>query len=231
MSETESRSADARLAARLPILCLITDLDLAGGETQRVADTVNAAVQGGVNMVQARAPNAEDDAYHDLIEKVNEAANGHALVIANVGGRCQSADTVKVDGLHVPDAESAKLRELSAQVGRDHIIGSSAHSSDSAFSAMQSGAHYAILGTLFATASHPGGITQGLSLIHDAAQHIDAPLLGIGGIGPDNAASVISAGASGVAVIRAIAANHNPRAAAAKLYNEIHSAWVASHPA
>lgn len=228
MSATNSGGPADRLGECLPILCLVTDLSLVGGDTERVADTVNAAVRGGVNMVQVRAPDTNDEIYRDLIEKVVEAANSQALVIANIAGRSHDVASVKVDGFHVPEAEIARLRDLRADVGETCILGASAHSTSSALRAVRSGAHYVILGTLFPTASHPDGVTQGLPLVRASSQSIDAPIVGIGGINSCNAASVVGAGANGVAVIRAIAADQDPRAAASELYDKIQSAWIES---
>ena len=228
MSETDSGGPADRLSEHLPILCLVTDLNLVGGDAERVADTVCAAVRGGVNMVQVRAPVANDEIYRDLIEKVVEAANGQALVIANIAGRSLDVASEQVDGFHVPEAEIARLRDLRADVGETCILGASAHSASSALKSVRSSAHYVILGTLFSTASHPDGITQGLPLVCKTTQLIDAPLIGIGGINSGNAASVVGGGAIGIAVIRAISSDHDPRAAASELYDKIQSAWIES---
>ena len=51
------------------------------------------------------------------------------------------------------------------------------------------------------------------------------PLIGIGGIIPENASEVIQAGASGVAVISHILAASDPRTAASELKEAICEAW------
>jgi thiamine-phosphate diphosphorylase len=86
-----------------------------------------------------------------------------------------------------------------------------------------------VLGTVFPSASHPGGPTIGLEGVRDVCAAVNVPVIGIGGITAHNAGDVIRAGASGVAVISAIFDAPDPRAAAAELRAAIDDAWAARH--
>lgn len=84
-------------------------------------------------------------------------------------------------------------------------LGVSGHSVKDATEAQRGGADYAFVGTVFASASHPG--VQGMGL--EAFERVSAgtedwPLVGIGGIGVERAGSVVAAGAHGVAAIAGI---------------------------
>jgi thiamine-phosphate pyrophosphorylase len=71
---------------------------------------------------------------------------------------------------------------------------------------------------MFATRSHPGKEPEGLQLMREIRAKTKLPLVGIGGITAENAASVMAAGADGVAVITEILAAADPAAAARRLW-------------
>ena len=73
------------------------------------------------------------------------------------------------------------------------------------------------MGTLYPSRSKPGRVAAGPALLEELREHVDLPLVGIGGIIPRNAREVLSAGGRGVAVISAIMAAPDPAAAAARL--------------
>jgi thiamine-phosphate diphosphorylase len=99
------------------------------------------------------------------------------------------------------------------------------HSVEAARDAERDGASLLIAGTVFASASHPGGETIGSDGLREICAAVRVPVLGIGGITAANAGDVIRAGASGVAVISAIAGADDPQAAAHGLRHAIDAAW------
>ena len=64
----------------------------------------------------------------------------------------------------------------------------------------------------------------GPALVRAVRPEIRVPLVGIGGIGPDNVGEVIRAGADGVAVISAVCAASDPAAASAHFLDAIRRA-------
>jgi thiamine-phosphate diphosphorylase len=66
------------------------------------------------------------------------------------------------------------------------------------------GADYVQIGTIYLTESKPGVEPAGPALIQEAVDHLEIPCLAVGGIEAANAASLMEAGASGVAVVSAI---------------------------
>jgi thiamine-phosphate diphosphorylase len=97
------------------------------------------------------------------------------------------------------------------------LIGASVHSLDDAVSAEKAGADYLIVGTMFATRTHPGKEPEGLELMRLIRGDTTRPLIGIGGITTENAPSVMAAGADGVAVISEILGAADPALAARRL--------------
>ena len=91
-------------------------------------------------------------------------------------------------------------------------IGCSVHSNEEAEAAVEEGADFLMVGSVFETESHPGRGPGGLELVRSTAAH-GVPVIAIGGITPTRAAEVREAGAYGVAAIRALWHAPDPAAA------------------
>lgn len=112
---------------------------------------------------------------------------------------------IDADGVHIgqDDEETSVVRR---KIGREKILGVSVHSVQEAALAVSAGADYVGMGPVFPTrskknAKSPAGVTGILSV---KSLYPKLPVIGIGGITPDNAELVWAAGAEGVAVISAI---------------------------
>ena len=195
-----------------PCLCLVTDRRrTASGD---LVDTVSRAVSGGVGMVQLREKDLPARALLDLARRLRESADGNALLIVN--DRVDVAILAEADGVQLGEdgLDVASARRL---LGPDKLIGRSVHTVGGAIVAEREGADYLALGTIYPTASHPGAPTGGIELVRAAARAVSVPILAIGGITTNNAAAVMDAGASGVAVITAITLADDPASAAREL--------------
>ncbi len=97
---------------------------------------------------------------------------------------------------------------MRALIGKEKILGVSVHSLDEAQIAIEAGADYFGMGPIFGTRSKADSKQPaGTSEIEKVSSHFPAmPIFGIGGITPQNAGAVWQAGATGIAVISALAA-------------------------
>jgi thiamine-phosphate diphosphorylase len=110
--------------------------------------------------------------------------------------------------------------------GPDFLIGYSPETDQQAQEAAARGASYLGVGPVFGTATKSdAGEAIGLAKIRQRAETVDIPVVGIGGITVRNAASVVEAGAVGVAVVSAISMQSDPRAAAAALRRSLDRCW------
>ena len=166
-------------------------------------------------MVQLREKDLPARALLDLAKRLRAVTTDKALLIVN--DRVDVALLCDADGVQLGEdgLDVAAAREL---LGHDRLIGRSVHSIEGAVAAELEGADYLVLGTIFPTASHPGAETGGLDLVRAATNAVRIPVLGIGGITAGNAAAVMDAGASGIAVITAITLADDPASAARGLY-------------
>jgi thiamine-phosphate pyrophosphorylase len=195
------------------ILCLVTDLDRAGGEANMLR-IVRDAVRGGVNMVQVRAHEQDESSLKAFAgEVVTVARDATQDVIVVVNGPPQVAVESGADGVHMREQSTLVRSELPSGL----LAGRSVHSLQAASAANGEGVNYIILGTVFPSASHPIGPIGGCDMVSLVAQELPVAVIGIGGITAKNADQVIAAGAVGVALIGAIIGAHNSFEAARAL--------------
>ena len=177
----------------------------------RATHVVEAAIRGGVNLVQLRARRSDLD--HDGLlaaaKTLRELTWGSALLF--VSADADTAVGAGADGLQMPEAmDSVRRTDLPSGL----LIGRSVHSATAAVRAHQAGADLLIAGSVYPTRSHPGQAAAGLGLVRDVVSRFEGPVLGIGGIDESRAAEVMGAGAGGVAVISAIWDSPAPEASA-----------------
>ena len=195
-------------------LYLVTDRGLAQGRS--TLDIVKAAVQGGVTCVQLREKECPTLEFIEQALSIKEflSARGIPLIIND---RLDVAQAVGADGIHLGQTDMP-LDMARAIAGDSMIIGISAESLEDAIEAEKGGADYLGVSPIYATPTKTDTAPPlGLEGLRQIRQAVDIPLVGIGGLNRDNAAEVIRGGADGVAVVSAIVAAEDPRAAAEEL--------------
>ena len=196
----------------------MTDAGLCGA--RGVEAVVDAAVAGGVRIVQVREKDADDAEVVELLVRLSELIDGRALLLADdrleavVEARRRGA---RVDGIHLgqSDASAAVAR---AVLGPDAIIGLTANRPEhrEALLALPAGTvDYLGTGVIHPTTTkkdHPPVL--GVAGFAAFAAESPLPCVAIGGIGLDDVAALRRAGAAGVAVVSALCAAPDPEAAA-----------------
>ncbi len=203
----------ARLAAaRLYLIC---DSRPGGRE---LADVLGEAIAGGVDVVQLRDKQLDDDALTAIARAAAALCRSlGALFVVN--DRPDVARAARADGVHVgqQDTPVAQVREL---LGADLLVGLSTHAPaeiDAVAGDNLVGVDYIGVGPVYATPTKPGRPATGLELVRYAAAHTALPFFAIGGIHAGNAPSAIAAGARRLAVVRAISEAPDPHLAAREL--------------
>ncbi len=181
------------------------------------------ALAGGADTIQFREKRASTREQVRVARALGEACRraGAALI---VNDRVDVALAADASGVHLGRADFpiALARRL---LGPDRIIGGSASSLAEAQEAMRAGADYVGLGAIFPTKSKADASAPlGLAALRAAAGALEIPVIAIGGIGADQVAEVMAAGAHGVAVIQAVALAADPQAATSALMEAIQAA-------
>jgi thiamine-phosphate pyrophosphorylase len=195
-------------------LYLCTDRILAMGRP--IVEAVEAAIAGGVTMVQLREKDAASREFYDIALAMQRITRAHHIPLV-INDRLDIALAVGADGLHIGQSD-LPLKAARSLAGKNMFIGVSAGTIEEALAAQEGGADYLGVGAVFPTGSKAdAGDAIGLGQLGAICRAVRIPVVGIGGIGPSNAACVMKAGAAGIAVISAILSQPDVKAACATL--------------
>lgn len=193
-------------------LYLITDRRLTGEKPLIAA--AEEAIKGGLRAIQLREKDLGTRELLKLAYDLRKLCLKHDARLF-INDRVDIAIAVDADGVHL-SRESIPpyaVRRLSRKL----IIGSSAHSIAEAEQAEKDGADFITLGPIYPTPSKLNfGRPIGLETLRLVSKHLSIPVFAIGGINLDNLNDALNSGADGVAVVSAILASKNIKAATAK---------------
>lgn len=207
-------------------LYLVTDRDLSLGRS--LVTIVDEAIKGGVTMVQLREKTCSTDEFITLAKQVKQLLTNTNIPLI-INDNIEVALAVAAEGLHIgqgdiPYPEARKI------MGPKAIIGLSVENNQQAKEANSWDVDYIGISPVFLTSTKidtaPALGLDGIANIKKLCSH---PVVAIGGINMQNIASVISAGANGVAVVSAICSATNPKEAALQLFNEVLTAKQKRH--
>ena len=192
-------------------LMVITDRRLAGPSNWLAA--VEAALEAGASAVQLRDKTAPS---RELLAMARDlralTSQREALFIVN--DRFDIALASEADGVHLgPD--DLPVEEVRRVVPRGFLIGYSTDREVTAREAEAAGANYLGVGSLFGSRTKPDVADEkiGTEQLARVAESVSIPVIGIGGVGPENASRAIAAGAVGVAVVSAVMGAEDPESA------------------
>lgn len=227
MPEPASLPPLDRLAGARLYLC--TD---ARRERDDLAEFVEAALSGGVDIIQLRDKGSPGEARFgplearaelDALAVLKDAARRHGALFA-VNDRADIARAADADVLHLGQDDLPLLvaRDI---VGARPLIGRSTHDAAQVDTAAGEQVDYFCVGPCWPTPTKPGRSAPGLDLVRTAAALPTAKAwFAIGGIDEDRLPEVLAAGARRVVVVRAITAADDPEAAARRLSAELAAA-------
>jgi len=178
------------------------------------SDLLDAALRGGVDVVQLRDKELAEDELVAASEPFRRACAAHgALFVLN--DRPDLVQRCGADGVHVGQSD-ASVADARAIVGADRLVGLSV-TTLAELAAAGTSADYLGVGAVFDTPTKPDAQASGLELVRVARDTVSVPWFAIGGIDLQNVALVLEAGAEGLAVVRAIRDAADPESAARTL--------------
>jgi thiamine-phosphate pyrophosphorylase len=174
-----------------------------------------AALRGGVDILQLRIKDGDDDVILAAARRFRAACDAHdALFILN--DRPDLVRAADADGVHVGQDDIA-VSQAREQIGPDRLVGLSTHSPAQIEAAAGSDVDYIGVGPVHETPTKPGRPAVGLELVQYAASNAAVPFFAIGGISTANVKDVAAAGAERIAVVRALTEAADPERIASEL--------------
>jgi len=199
----------------LPPLHVIVDPALCQERGLAPADLAARIVAGGCAVaIHLRAPGLDAAALWRLATDLRAIVAPPALLIVN--DRADVAVAVEADGVQL-SGHGLPVAAARRVVGPRLLLGRSVHSVAEARAAEREGADYALLGTIYPTASHPDVAGAGPALVRAVRAAVHLPLIAVGGIDATTLDAVLDAGADGAAVLRAVSMATDPGHAIAAL--------------
>ncbi len=179
---------------------VVIDPSVCGGRA--VCDVAVAAVRGGATMVQLRNKADSLDVIKDQALDIQKAlADSSVRFILN--DYVDLAADIDADGVHIGQGDmlAAHARAI---LGHEKIIGLTAFTRAHYDALDPTIVDYVGTGPFYATLTKPDKAVLGADGFSNLISHAPVPVVGIGGITPENAGAVIAAGASGVAMMRGV---------------------------
>lgn len=149
-----------------------------------------------------RGPGTGARTLFELTNRLRPAAHETGALLV-VNDRVDVALAAGADGVHLAEA-SLPVAAARALLPAPALVGASVHDLGRIREATSEGADYLIVGTIYATPSHPERPGRGPAWLGNVATATDLPLLAIGGVSCDRVAPCLDAGAHGVAVLRGV---------------------------
>lgn len=195
------------------LLYAVTDRAWTGSQT--LYEQVEDALAGGVTCVQLREKTLDTAAFLEeaiALKKLCARYGVPLLVNDNVDIALQSG----ADGVHV-GIEDQPVAEIRRRTGRDFIIGATAKTVAQARQAEAAGADYLGVGAVFPSPTKTNALRITTAQLREICASVSIPAVAIGGISLANLRELSGCGMCGIAVVSAIFAADDIRAAAASL--------------
>ena len=212
--ETDVMNAAMRkeLAEKL-LLYAVTDRHWLGERT--LYEVVRESLDGGVTFLQLREKNLDEDSFYEEAVRLQAMAREYKVPFV-INDNVEIAVRMNADGVHVgqSDMEAGNVRAL---IGPDKILGVSAQTVEQAVLAEKRGADYLGVGAVFPTGSKDDAEDVPFETLKAICEAVSIPVVAIGGITQENTPELAGSGICGIAVISAIYAQKDIRAAASDL--------------
>lgn len=180
-------------ALRLPSVYAVTNAAELGIEMQ--LEKLKAALEKGIRFIQVREKGMDPDTLKYFAKEVIAMAEGATVTI---NSEVELAHEIRAHGVHL---SSNQLMHISVRPDFDWC-GASVHSARELDKAVSLGLDFAVMGNLFATASHPGKEGMGWTPFSEIAEGCPIPVYAIGGLGKTDLAVAQRHGAHGIAMLR-----------------------------
>ena len=163
---------------------------------------VEAALKGGVTMVQLREKTLDRESFFEEALEMRRLCGRYGVPFI-VNDDVEIAIACSADGVHVgqSDLEAGKARKL---LGKSRIIGVTAKTPEQARAAEAAGADYLGCGAMFATSTKPDALNITYEQLAEVCASVNIPVVARGGITAENMSTLKGCGAAGAALVSAI---------------------------
>lgn len=194
-------------------LYLVTDRQLMNCDS--LTEAVEQAILGGCTMIQLREKELSSLEFYNQAVAVKQVTDKYHIPLI-INDRIDIAMAVQATGVHIGqhDLPAAAVRKV---IGENMLLGVSASSIAEAIQAQQDGADYLGVGAMFPTGTKTDADSVSMEELQKIRAAVSLPIVVIGGINKGNAGRFKPMGIDGLAVVSAIIAQSDIKAADAEL--------------
>ena len=176
---------------------------------------IRSAVEGGCTMVQLREKNVNSYLIYQRALSIKKITDEYHIPLI-INDRLDIMLAVGADGVHLGQ-QDIPVKIARKLIGKDKIIGVSAHCPEEAEKAEQDGADYLGVGAIFPTETKKDIIITPVNVLREIKETVSVPVVAIGGINQNNINTLKGSHVDGVAVISAIMKSKDPKSSAVAL--------------
>ena len=189
--------------------------DSTGLTEEEFLSRTEAALRGGITLLQLREKDKSTGQYMDLAQKVHRLTRKYNVPLI-IDDRVDVALAVDAEGVHVgqSDMPVAAARKL---LGADKIIGATAKTVPQALEAYGQGADYLGVGAIYPTTTKVRTVLTSTDTLRDICAAVPIPVNAIGGLNRDNIDILAGIPIAGICVVSAIMKADDPERATIKL--------------
>ena len=178
-------------------------------------ERIEAALSGGVSIIQLREKNRTTREYIELGDKVHKITQKYKVPLI-IDDRLDVAMAIDAEGVHLgqSDMQISAARKI---WGEDKIIGATTKTVEQAVEAYEQGADYLGVGAIFPTTTKVITILTSTEMLGKICGSVPIPVNAIGGLNKDNIDVLKGIDIAGICVVSAIMKAENPKTAAIEL--------------
>ena len=189
--------------------------DSTGFSESEFLGRVEAALKGGVTILQLREKNRSTREYIAIAEKVHAVALRYNVPLI-IDDRVDVAIAADAEGVHL-GAEDMTVEMARKILGEDKIIGATAKNVPWAMDVVRQGADSLGVGAIYPTTTKVKTVLTSTATLNDICRAVSVPVNAIGGLNRDNIDILSGIPISGICAVSAIMKADDPMAAAAEL--------------
>lgn len=176
---------------------------------------IDAALSGGVTLMQLREKEKSTREYIALAEKVHAISQKHSVPLI-IDDRVDVALAIGAEGVHL-GSEDMPVDTARKICGENMIIGATAKTVDAALDAYEKGADYLGVGAIYPTTTKVKTIITSTEMLDKICKAVPIPVNAIGGLNKDNIDILKGIDIDGICAVSAIMKADDPQKAAKEL--------------
>ena len=176
-------------------------------EEKGLKGQIKEALEGGITFLQLREKELSDEEFLKEALEIKDMVKEYNIPFV-INDNVEVAIKCDADGVHVGQSDM-KATDVRSKIGKDKILGVSAHTLEEAIEAEKMGADYLGVGAVFSTSTKLDADDVSFETLKEICDSVNIPVVAIGGISKDNILILKGSHVDGVAVVSAIFASKN----------------------